>query len=113
MPTVHQDISQESDKALIARLMAENEALKAGKGKITLKVSGKGAVSVYGMGQFPVSLYKEQWLRLLDEEQAIREFIKANDKIMAVKGQAPSPELIAHAKVVAAATEAREKARKA
>ena len=44
-----------------------------------LKVSEKGAVSVYGMGRFPVTLYKEQWLRLLDMSEEIRAFIAAND----------------------------------
>lgn len=104
--TILQDVSasQAADKALIAQLQAQ---LAAKSGKVTLKVSGKGAVSAYGMGQFPVTLYKEQWLRLLAEAEMIKAFIEANDKIMAVKGIAPTPELIAHAKVVAAATAAR------
>jgi hypothetical protein len=46
---------------------------------LRLKVSEKGAVSVYGMGRFPVTLYKEQWLRLLDMSEEIRAFIAAND----------------------------------
>jgi hypothetical protein len=51
-----------------------------GRQKITLKVSEKGAISVYGMGRFPVTLYAEQWERLLDDEQvkAMKAFIKAN-----------------------------------
>lgn len=64
-------------QAEIERLKAENEALKARASKpLTLKVSAKGAVSVYGMGRFPVTLYKEQWERLLDMADDIRAFIR-------------------------------------
>ncbi len=63
----------------LARLRAENEALKARASKpLTLKVSAKGAVSVYGLGRFPVTLYKEQWERLLDMADDIRAFIGEN-----------------------------------
>jgi hypothetical protein len=59
---------------------AENEALKRSSSKtLSLKVSEKGAVSVYGLGRFPVTLYKEQWLRLLDISEDIRGFIRQND----------------------------------
>jgi hypothetical protein len=50
-----------------------------------MKVSEKGALSVYGMGRFPVTLYKEQWLRLLDMADDIRAFIAANDSALNVK----------------------------
>jgi hypothetical protein len=50
-----------------------------------MKVSEKGALSVYGMGRFPVTLYKEQWLRLLDMADDIRAFIAANDSALKVK----------------------------
>jgi hypothetical protein len=61
------------------RLRAENERLKAsGRGKLAMKVSEKGALSVYGMGRFPVTLYKEQWLRLLAIADDIKSFIEAN-----------------------------------
>lgn len=66
----------------LAQLKAENEKLKADKSKkkeITFKVSQKGAVSVYGMGRFPVTLYKEQWQRLLERKDDIMEFISEND----------------------------------
>ena len=64
----------------VERLRAENERLKKGASKgISLKVSEKGGVSVYGLGRFPVTLYKEQWKKLLDMSDDIREFIKAND----------------------------------
>jgi hypothetical protein len=63
----------------LERLRAENAALKgrASRG-ITLKVSEKGGVSVYGLGRFPVTLYQEQWLKLLDMTEDIRAFIREN-----------------------------------
>jgi hypothetical protein len=67
-------------KAELERLKAENEALKSrGSRGVTMKVSEKGAVSVYGMGRFPVTLYQEQWLKLLDMADDIRNFIKENE----------------------------------
>ena len=66
-------------QAELERLRAENEALKARASKpLTLKVSAKGAVSVYGLGRFPVTLYKEQWERLLDMAGDIRVFMAEN-----------------------------------
>jgi hypothetical protein len=63
--------------AELERLKAENEALKARSTKaVSIKVSEKGGLSVYGLGRFPVTLYQEQWLKLLDLEQDIRTFIK-------------------------------------
>ena len=73
-------------KAELERLRQENAALKKGASTgIRLKVSEKGALSVYGMGRFPVTLYKEQWLRLLDMSDEIRAFIKANDAQLKTK----------------------------
>ena len=67
-------------KAELERLKAENEQLKSrGARGVSLKVSEKGAVSVYGMGRFPVTLYQEQWLKLLDMAEDIRTFIKENE----------------------------------
>ena len=64
----------------LERLRAENERLKkAGRSKLAMKVSEKGALSVYGMGRFPVTLYKEQWLRLIAMADEIKAFIEAND----------------------------------
>lgn len=64
----------------LERLRAENEALKKREQKgVTLKVSEKGGVSVYGLGRFPVTLYKEQWTKLLDMAAEIRAFIQEND----------------------------------
>ena len=66
-------------RAELERLRAENERLKkAGRGQLAMKVSEKGALSVYGMGRFPVTLYKEQWLRLLSMADEIKAFIEAN-----------------------------------
>jgi len=66
-------------EAEIERLRAENERLKkaAARGG-SIRVSEKGGVSVYGLGRFPVTLYKEQWLRLLDMAEEIRAFIRDN-----------------------------------
>lgn len=71
----------ESAAEELARLRAENAALKKEVKKprdITFKVSQKGAVSVYGMGRFPVTLYKEQWEKLLARKDDILEFIEEN-----------------------------------
>lgn len=78
--------SDEELKAELDRLKAENERLKAQPGRSTMKVSEKGALSVYGLGRFPVTLYKEQWVRLLDMAEAIRAFLKENDHLLKVKG---------------------------
>ena len=73
-------VNEEIDmKAELEKLRAENEALKKTKEKgLTLKIGEKGGLSVYGLGRFPVTLYKEQWLRLLDMNGEIRKFIEAN-----------------------------------
>ena len=82
-----------SDENLIAeleRLKAENESLKksrAAGGAISLKVSEKGAVSVYGMGRFPVTLYKEQWEKLLAMSDQIKAFISENATRLKTKDQ--------------------------
>ena len=80
-------MAEEDLKAELARLQAENERLKSQRGRpISLKVSEKGGVSVYGLGRFPVTLYKEQWTKLLDMAQDIRAFIKENDGRLKSKG---------------------------
>lgn len=76
----------EDIQAELARLRAENESLKqAGSRGISLKVSQKGAVSLYGMGRFPVTLYKEQWLKILEMSDVIKSFIKDNDAALKAK----------------------------
>ena len=80
-------MSDEDLKAELERLRNENAALKKGAATgITMKVSEKGAVSIYGMGRFPVTLYKEQWLKLLDLSDDIRTFIAANEGRLKTKG---------------------------
>ena len=72
-------MSDENLKAELERLRNENAALKKETSdSIRMKVSEKGAVSVYGMGRFPVTLYKEQWLKLLSMSDEIRAFIAEN-----------------------------------
>ena len=73
-------MTDEDLKAELERLRSENAALKKGAATgISMKVSEKGALSIYGMGRFPVTLYKEQWLKLLAMAEDIRAFIAAND----------------------------------
>ena len=80
-------MSDEEMKAELERLRNENAALKKGAATgITMKVSEKGGLSVYGMGRFPITLYKEQWLKLMDMSDAIRSFIEANDAELKSKG---------------------------
>ncbi len=79
-------VSDEDLKAELERLRNENAALKKGASSaIRMKVSEKGALSVYGMGRFPVTLYKEQWLRLLNMSDQIRTFIAENDAQLKAK----------------------------
>jgi hypothetical protein len=78
----------EDMKAELERLRAENEALKnkkSGSGVLSMKVSEKGALSVYGMGRFPVTLYKEQWLKLLSIADELKKFIAENDSRLKTK----------------------------
>jgi hypothetical protein len=73
-------MSDEDLKAELERLRNENAALKKGQGGATrIKVSEKGGVSVYGLGRFPITLYQEQWLKLLNMADEIRSFITANE----------------------------------
>jgi hypothetical protein len=73
-------MSEDDIKAEVARLKQENEMLKARQSRaVSLKVSEKGGLSVYGLGRFPVTLYKEQWTKLLDMADDIRAFLKEND----------------------------------
>lgn len=80
-------MSDEDLKAEVERLKAENESLKRGpqRGTVSLKVSEKGALSVYGLGRFPVTLYKEQWKKLLEQSDAIQKFIADNDHALKTK----------------------------
>jgi len=78
--------NEEDLKTELERLRAENERLKSQRTRgISLRVSEKGGVSVYGLGRFPVTLYKEQWAKLLDMADDIRAFIKAHDSELKAK----------------------------
>jgi hypothetical protein len=75
----------------LERLRAENESLKRRGAKgLSMRVSEKGAVSVYGLGRFPVTLYKEQWLRLLEMAEDIRTFINENSASLKTKENTPA-----------------------
>ena len=81
-------MSDEDLQAELDRLRAENERLKSQRGRsASLKVSEKGGVSVYGLGRFPVTLYKEQWAKLLGMADEIRAFIKAHEAELKSKSQ--------------------------
>jgi hypothetical protein len=78
--------SEEELRAEIERLRAENESLKKpARGQISLSVSEKGGLSVYGLGRFPVTLYREQWEKLLGIADEIRNFIRENDHVLKKK----------------------------
>lgn len=80
--------SENDMKAELEKLRAENAALKKTSAKgLSLKISEKGGLSVYGLGRFPVTLYKEQWNKLLDMTDDIRAFLKANESQLKTKDQ--------------------------
>ena len=77
--------------AELTRLREENERLKARQNRsFHMKVSEKGGLSVYGLGRFPVTLYKEQWKKLLDMADDIRAFLKENDAQLKTKDKESS-----------------------
>jgi len=87
-------MAEETAEQKVARLEAENRALKEQveqrrTGQLRLKISEKGGLSVYGLGRFPVTLYKEQCIRLLEQTEEIKEFLKENDQQLKVKQSAP------------------------
>ena len=79
-------MSDDDIRAELERLRQENAALKKGAARgVSLKVSEKGGLSVYGLGRFPVTLYKEQWIKLLDLSDDIRTFISTHDRELKTK----------------------------
>jgi hypothetical protein len=83
-------MAEETAEQRLARLEAENKALREQieqrkTGQLRLKISEKGGLSVYGLGRFPVTLYKEQWVRLLDYSEEIKKFLQANDQQLKAK----------------------------
>ncbi len=82
-------MADEDLRAELERVKAENERLKGQRGRaVSLKVSEKGGVSVYGLGRFPVTLYKEQWRKLLATTDEILAFIKEHDAELKAKPEA-------------------------
>ena len=88
-------MADETNNALtpeqMAARIAELEACIAKGGTLRFKVSEKGAVSVYGLGRFPVTLYLEQWDNLLSHTDELRQFIEANRAQLKIKDQKPNP----------------------
>ena len=79
-------MSDDDLRAELERLRQENAALKKTSARgVSLKVSEKGGLSVYGLGRFPVTLYKEQWTKLLDMADEIRTFIATHDRELKTK----------------------------
>ena len=79
-------MSDDAMREELERLRAENAALKKTSAKgISMKVSEKGGLSIYGLGRFPITLYKEQWTKLLDMADDIHAFLKANDAQLKAK----------------------------
>ncbi len=79
-------MSEEELKAEIERLRAENDQLKVKSARgLSLKVSEKGALSLYGLGRFPVTLYKEQWAKILTMAPEIEAFIRDNERLLKAK----------------------------
>jgi hypothetical protein len=82
-------MSDDELKAELERLRSENERLKSqGRRGLSLRVSEKGGVSIYGLGRFPVTLYKEQWTKLLAMSDEIRAFIAEHDAELKAKPEA-------------------------
>jgi hypothetical protein len=85
-------MAEETPEQKLARLEAENKTLREQveqrrPGQLRMKVSEKGGLSVYGLGRFPVTLYKEQWIRLLEHADAIKSFLQENDQLLKAKQQ--------------------------
>lgn len=83
----HDDVPQNATELMAEylKLKAENNKLRDAKPSGGLKVSEKGAVSLYGMGKWPVTMYSEQWLKVLDRADEIKAFIQANQDRLKTK----------------------------
>jgi hypothetical protein len=86
-------MSEPTKEELLARIAElEKDAAGRKRGTLEFKVSEKGGVSVYGLGRFPVTLYQEQWARLLDSADTLRAFIEENKSRLKVKNQEKASE---------------------
>jgi hypothetical protein len=86
--SLHEDgsMADEDLQSELERLRKENESLKKrAASRVSLKVSEKGGVSVYGLGRFPITLYREQWVKLLDMAEEIREFLVTHAAELKIK----------------------------
>jgi hypothetical protein len=79
-------MSEPTKEELLARIAElEKQAAPRKKGSIEFKIGAKGGVSVYGLGRFPVTLYYEQWIRLLDSAETLRTFLEENKSSLKLK----------------------------
>jgi hypothetical protein len=86
-------MSEPTKEELLARIAElEKDAAGRKRGALEFRVSEKGGVSVYGLGRFPVTLYQDQWARLLDSADALRAFIEENKSRLKVKNQEKASE---------------------
>ena len=80
-------MSEPTKEELLARIAElEKQAGAKKTGRMEFKVSEKGGVSVYGLGRFPVTLYYEQWVRLLEAAEPLRSFLEENKSKLKLKG---------------------------
>jgi len=85
-------LPEPTKEELLARIAElEKQAGARRTGRVEFRVGEKGGVSVYGLGRFPVTLYYEQWLRLLGEAENLRQFLEDNKSQLKLKDQAPAP----------------------
>jgi hypothetical protein len=81
-------MSEPTKEELMARIAElEKKAEGRKKGALEFRIGEKGGVSVYGLGRFPVTLYYEQWVRLLDAANDLREFLEENKSKLKLKQQ--------------------------
>ena len=81
-------MSEPSKDELLRRIAELEQQVQERKpGSLSYRVSDKGAASVYGLGRFPVTLYYEQWLRLLDRADDLRQFLEQNKTKLKLKEQ--------------------------
>lgn len=81
-------MSEPSKEDLMARIAELERQVGAKKsGDLDFRVGAKGGVSVYGLGRFPVTLYYEQWIRLLDASEDLRAFLEANKSSLKLRGE--------------------------